>query len=329
VALAIDASWMGRTIDRRDKRRLAITGIAIAAAASAVCLLPISLVPMLLARLAFGAGLGLIAAATNALPAGDPQPERLFALMQVGLAALFSILMFVSPPVMLRLGGAGLFAVELVFILVIGLLAPLLPRAVGQTDVVTHTTDRLPLGAGRGLLAMAFMLIAQGTCWAFAEQAASVVGIAGSQLGLLFTASALLMLGGAIGATTLGMKLGMNPPLLLGFGVQMLVALGMYCVKSPALFIGGVLALNAAGSFTLPYIQGVLSDLDESGRSASLSGAAINFGAAAGPAISAALSIFSGLAPIGFVTAIILCAAIALVMSAARTHHRQPLATAT
>lgn len=328
VAVATIASLFGRSIERFGKRKLVYAGIAVAACSSAVCLFALSFPALILARCLFGAGLGLIAAATNALPAGDPNPERVFGFMMLGLSVLFSVLMFATPAAMAHYGGQGFFGIELLFLLVVGALAPWLPEiaAVPAANGASITT-RLPSGAGKGLLSLAIVLLGQGTCWAFAEQAAAKVDLGGSGLAMIFTISALLMLVGAVAATWLGLRAGHRIPLLVGFGLQIAVAICMYCIPSQFAYAAGALALNAAGSFTLPYLQGLLSELDSSGRSAALSGAAINFGAAAGPALSAALAIFSGLAPIGIVTSIILVGGYVLAMSAAgKIHpaHRQP-----
>lgn len=319
VAVAAVASLVGRSIDRFGKRNLIYLGLSIAIASSLVSLAMPGLLTLIFMRCTFGAGLGLIAAATNALPAADRNPERVFAFMMVGLAIVFSVLMFVTPAAMTRYGAVGFFGIEVAFLSVVGVLAPLLPDIAGiSAPTGSAKNARLPMGTGRGLLSLGIVLLGQGTCWTFAEQAASHVGIGGTSMALLFTISALLMLVGAVAATWLGLRLGHRVPLVIGFGMQIMVAICMYCIPTLFAYALGTLALNAAGSFTLPYIQGTLSELDPTGRSAALSGAAINFGAAAGPAVSAGLAISSGLAPIGIVTALVLVGGYALAISAVR-----------
>src|SRR5882757_585696 len=76
LALACAAAYVGQSIALRDKRRLTILGIAIAAAATTGCLSTDHMVLIIGFRLLFGVGTGIIAAATNALPALHQAPEN-------------------------------------------------------------------------------------------------------------------------------------------------------------------------------------------------------------------------------------------------------------
>ena len=95
LALACAASYVGYSIAIRDKRRLTILGIAIAAGAATGCLLTDHLVVIIGFRLLFGVGTGIVAAATNALPALHQSPKKLFAYMQLALGVVFGLAIFV------------------------------------------------------------------------------------------------------------------------------------------------------------------------------------------------------------------------------------------
>jgi predicted MFS family arabinose efflux permease len=320
-ALASLATWFGRSIEQRNKQLLTLIGLAVGSLAALICLAAKSVMVILIARLIFGAGMGAVAAATNALPTYHSRPERMFAYMMVGLALIFSFLMYAAPAAIAVSAGHGLFALELALIIVIGPLAFLLPAGVrtsGDAPEPSAPRWRLPAGTLRVLIGLTLTLIGQGACWAFAEQAAGALRIDASHLTLLFTVSGLMSLAGALAATALGLRLGYSRSLYIGYAVQIFTGVGMYCLRSHVAFAAGVILLNAAGMFSLPYIQGVLAELDVSGRGPALSGAAINFGAAAGPAAGALLSILPGLKPIGVATTVMFVASIALVLSGAR-----------
>ena len=51
-------------------------------------------------------------------------------------------------------------------------------------------------------------------------------------------------------------------PFVIGFGLQIFVALAEYCAFSRPLFIAGVLIANMTTTFTTPYVQAVLASLD-------------------------------------------------------------------
>jgi MFS family permease len=160
------------------------------------------------------------------------------------------------------------------------------------------------------------MFLGQSALWAFAEQAGTLAGVSPAVMGWAFTASAFMALVGALAATMIGNRLGFRAPLLLGFIVQLFCALSMYVVADNIAFLAGVLLLNAVGAFTLPFVQAVLVDLDPSGRSASYSGAAINFGGALAPALCAAMALASGMKAIGVISCAIILASLLLVRAA-------------
>src|ERR1700690_3209402 len=60
LVLASTATWLGRTIDRRDKRRLTILGILIGIAASLVSMLVHSVESLILCCAVVGVGCGMI-----------------------------------------------------------------------------------------------------------------------------------------------------------------------------------------------------------------------------------------------------------------------------
>jgi predicted MFS family arabinose efflux permease len=101
-------------------------------------------------------------------------------------------------------------------------------------------------------------------------------------------------------AAFIGDRIGMKVPLYIGYAMMCVVAWAMYLSGSSPWFVAAILLLNLAQTFSLPYVQNVLVELDESGRAASLSGAAINFGSAAGPALGGLLLTSTSLAPLGF-----------------------------
>lgn len=89
LALALSAVASARTVARKDKRLATGVGMAIASVGAAASLGPSTLALFVLARILFGGGLGVVAAATNALPADHEQPERIYAFMMVALALVF------------------------------------------------------------------------------------------------------------------------------------------------------------------------------------------------------------------------------------------------
>jgi len=319
LALAVAASYVGQTVAQRDKRRLTILGIAIAVAATIGCLATDRIASIIVLRLIFGVGTGIIAASTNALPALHDTPNRLFAYMQLALGSVFGLALFVVGIVQSFAGREAVFFVELLFLLMLAPAALLLPRGIvsSVSSAARGTHRRLPEGVARSLAALAVMWIAQGALWGFAATAGAESGVDADSLVHWFSIAGFTTPLGALAAATLGDRRGYIGPFILGFATQIFVALAEYCAFSRPLFIAGVLVSNMTTTFTTPYVQGVLASLDRTGRATALSGAAANFGAAVGPALGATL-VGETVAPIGVASSIMFLLGLGLALSSLR-----------
>jgi predicted MFS family arabinose efflux permease len=320
LALACAATFVGQSIALRDKRRLTLLGFAIAAGAATGCLLTRQVALIIGFRLLFGVGTGIIAAATNALPALHHAPAKLFAYMQLALGVVFGLAIFVVGAVQSVAGQDAVFVVDLLFLLALGPAALLLPKGVGSNISSLSTQPKVPLpeGTTSSLAALGLMWIAQGALWAYVGTAGAEAGLDGDSLVRWLSIAGFTTPLGALAAATLGERRGFRFPLIVGFTAQVVVALAMYCSFARPLFIAGALVINMTTTFTTPYVQGVLATLDGTGRSTALSGAATNFGAAVGPALGAML-VASTVAPIGITSAITLVISLILALSSLRS----------
>src|ERR1700676_314027 len=230
LALACAASYVGQSVAFRDKRRLTILGIAIAAGATTGCLLTDHMVLIIGFRLLFGVGTGIIAAATNALPALHQVPEKLFAYMQLALGVIFGLAIFVVGAVRSFAGRDAVFFVDLLFLLALGPAALLLPKGVvsNLASLSKRTKVQLPEGAASSLAALGLMWIAQGALWAFAGTAGAQAGMDSDSLVRWLSIAGFTTPFGAVAAAALGERRGYTAPLILGFAAQVLVALAMY-----------------------------------------------------------------------------------------------------
>jgi predicted MFS family arabinose efflux permease len=320
LALACAASYVGQSIARHDKRRLTLLGIAIAAAAAIGCLSTDHVALIIAFRLLFGVGTGIIAAATNALPALHHAPKKLFAYMQLALGVVFGLAIFVVGAVQSFAGRDAVFCVDLLLLLTLGPAAFLLPK--GNVSELPSSNTRinlqLPTGAASSLAALGLMWIAQGALWAFAATAGAEAGLDPDSLVRWLSIAGFTTPFGAVAAAVLGERRGYSAPLIAGFAVQVLVALAMYCSFSRSFYIAGALVSNMTTTFTTPYLQGVLASLDGTGRATALSGAAANFGAAVGPALGAML-VAQTAAPIGITSTIMLFISLGLALTSLRS----------
>jgi hypothetical protein len=329
LALAITVVAVNSRIAAMDKRRLAQVGIIVAVLSSLGSIWLEASVTLIAMRIAFGIGSGLIAASLNSLPVFAKRPESTIAWMQIAIAVNFGASIYGVGAVLDRFGADSVFIVELGLLLVVGIGSLALPKGLPVrsdegliTPLYARAVPRLPAGAMRLLVSLGAMYLSQAACWAYAEQAGTSVGIGAVDLANLLTIAAFTTPIGGLAAVLMRDRWGYLLPLAIGFGVQMLVAVTTYMSQSQTAYISGIMVFNMTTPFTTAYLMSLLSEVDETGRSASLGGSAINFGAASGPALAAVLVIMPGRAPIGILCVIGLLGGLALAFSALRVLNR-------
>jgi predicted MFS family arabinose efflux permease len=318
-AMAVTVLYVGRSIDQRDKRRLTLLGILIAITASLISLSVVTLPTMAFVRALFGVGLGLIAAATNALPSQRRNPERLFASMQFAVGLVFIIIMYLGPPAHDVVGRLGLFWIELSILLLFSPLALLLPGGVISSETVS-ARSQLPPHALPFLMALGTMFVSASATWSFAAQAGQAIGLSPRAIADSFTASALANNIGALAATALGLRLGYRLPVSMGYVLLAGATLLMYANVAEPAYVAGVVLFNPAFAFLVPYLQGKLAEIDASGRSAALGGAAVMIGGSIGPAVGGGLAAFQSMTSMGICIAMItLISALTFLMTLRRS----------
>lgn len=319
LVLASTATWLGRTIDRRDKRRLTILGILIGIAASVISMLVHNVESLIVCCSVVGVGCGMIAAATCALPTLHKNPERVFAYMQVTLGVLFGLgnwAIGAAAP----LGKERVFFVQLAFLVVLGGSALLLPRGVMNTGVgaAAARNQRISKEVLAGIAAITLLWASIEGIWAFAEQAGIGRGLSDQSLVLWLTISGFTAPVGGIVAAALGERYGYVVPLTAGFISHIFAAMTMYCLGGHDAYIVGIMVFNAPVTLTTAYLMGMLAELDKTGRGAAIGGAALNFGAAVGPVLGVLVTRIENLAPVGISTISLLCIAFGLSVWAAK-----------
>ncbi len=322
LALAIAAIIAGRSIEFRDKRLLSVMAVAIAIAGSLLSILAENSTTATVSRLVVGAGLGVLTATTNALPAMYKGPEKTYAQMLLTMSFMFSALMYCVPSAISEFGPRGFDCVELLLLVFVGLFSFGVPRAKLTRPIISSVGSSpkamMPAGVMQVLVSIFAMFASQAVCWTFAETAAQVLHLTEAEITTAFTALALAQIPAALAAAWLGTRLGYRLPIVIGLILLVAISFGMYVVPTRLLFLASTVTLSAALTFTLPYVQALLAELDDTGRSAAIGGAILNLGAAAGPALGALFFSLGGLHYVGFSSAGLLVIALGLALSGVR-----------
>jgi predicted MFS family arabinose efflux permease len=155
--------------------------------------------------------------------------------------------------------------------------------------------------------------IGQGATQVFLEQFGLRTGLKEIRIGQILGVTAFLGLSGGALAAWLGNRFGNLRPIVVGIVFNVVFASTLALGTIPILFAGSYFGWNMAYYFLVPYMLGVLAQMDDRGRWAVAADAVWWLGAAPGAAVGGILvekggyTALAGLAPVvGFVCLLIL-----------------------
>jgi predicted MFS family arabinose efflux permease len=313
TALAIGSVVLAPWVTRLSRRKLAITGAAIAGCGFAASANAETFAAMAAGRLVIGIGAGIAIAAANAALASARDPDRMFALAYLLGGLVAAALMAGLPEALGPWGYRG------GFLLLATVAAVALPFVTwvphGSRKRSSGGASRAPVSAG-AIFAMAAMLaysLGEQAIYAFMGEVGDRAGIPLEQFGLVAAGVQIAGLAGAGLAGWLGTRLGRTAPLAIGIAVSGLSRLGFIYASSPAEFAAISLVWGLSFFFVSPYIMGAAADLDRAGGRWTVAvGAMANFGYAFGP--GAAGSVFAHWGPGGLAVLAVTCSLAALAM---------------
>jgi DHA1 family inner membrane transport protein len=246
----------------------------------------------LFAALRFGAGMasGAAYASSLALLSRERDTARGFSLMIFSQVVANALILAVFPTVDDAYGPAGLFAAIAATLAVTLCVMPLLPGRL-QPPVRAHAP-----GAARSrsvsaiflaalcLGAVAFVYVAIGSYWAYAERMGVSAGIPALWVHRFLSAGVLLSGIGCLAAYWLAKRLGQARPLLFALGAFSAVLLLNGVWQTPLMYVFTLATFQLCWNFIDIYQLGTLSAVDPSGRAAACVPAAQGVALAVGPA---------------------------------------------
>ncbi len=305
MAYALTALFLAGPVSRFPRARIALTGAAIVFLSNIVAGYTDNFEVLRFARLAAGFGGGMIGAAGTAAAASSLNPQRMFAVVSVcwGLVA-------VAPPILIpyatvpfgAMGGYWGLAAAVLVISPLFYWLPDPPRDhQAEVDLQAKMAGLTPMerfaerlgvrGAPHKSFAIIAMIalfifeIGQGAIQVFLEQFGLRAGLHEIRIGEILGIAAFVGLIGGVVAAWLADRFGNLRPALVGIALNAVTAASMAIWLSPVAF--GVLYFgwNASFYFVVPYILGIMSDMDKKGRWAVATEAVWWLGAAPGPAV--------------------------------------------
>lgn len=238
-----------------------------------------------LAALRFGAGLASGAAYSSslALLCHATDTARGYSILIFAQVIANALVLATFPMIDDHWGPAGLFVTIAGVLMATLLVVPNLPQP--QPKAATH-----PSGAGRIVLpalclsAVAFVYVAIGSYWAYAERMGIAFGLAPNIVHHLLTASVLLSSLGCVGAFKVSRNVGQSRPLLAALGLLAITLLSHSASTHTAMYVVTLVVMQLCWNFIDIFQLGTLSLVDPTGRAAALVPAAQGIALALGPA---------------------------------------------
>ncbi len=283
-------------------------------------------------RLLAGFAGGLIGAAGTASAASSLNPQRVFAIVGVSWGLIAAVQLMVVPYLTVPYGSAGGYygmaaAVVLFLPMIVWLNPPRHHEVVQESKALAQDlslferlTERLGVrgapNARFALLAMVALFIyeiGQGATQVFLEQFGLRTGLEEFRIGEILGVAAFIGLSGGVLAAWMGNRYGNLRPIIIGIILNVAFASALALSTIPILFAASYLGWNIAYYFLVPYMLGVLAEMDDKGRWVVATDAVWWLGAAPGAAVGGILVETGGyttlavLAPItGFICLLIL-----------------------
>jgi MFS family permease len=263
-------------VSRWPLRRMFLLGLVLAVLGDGSSVVAPNVLSLEFARAAAGLGLGMQFGAINNWIGRNENSERGFAVFIMLQFVCAAILFYFIPSVAPALGFASVYAVLVPLVILAVLLSPVLNLNGGNKALAI---DRLhsasakavsgPLFVPRLLSVLAFALFSIGAIglWGYMERYGLTAGFSNQSIAVALAVSSLCGVPGGLIVIALGTRYGRLIPLLAsmaGFAATAAV-FAFTAVKLP-MFIAGLAVIGLAWNVVQPYLQGIQSGLDTTGR---------------------------------------------------------------
>jgi predicted MFS family arabinose efflux permease len=303
------SSW----VRPHSARRWALAGGLLTIVATALTLISPALPALFATRLLAGVGAGVVGAeATSVLSLGADR-ERLIAILTITSIIDAAFWLAVLPYLIDRFGYRAPYAC----LLLICLCSTFLLQRLPSHSARQHSTGpalRAPFSFSALLVVIAVFLtqLGQGAFWSMEERYGSFAGFNSHAIGMILSASTMLLLLGAVGAACAGNRFGRYNSLLIvialnAFSILLVSTIAVHWVYLAANILQAVTNLSA-----VIYQLGLAAFLDRGGRVVAVSTALVTLGNGIGPGLAASLSAVFGVPFIGVLVLAINCLALAL-----------------
>lgn len=307
-ALAISMILLSPIIHRFSSVTISLGGAVLAAVAHAVMfLLPATTPPLLACATLAGIGYGLVFAAAITGASTARNPDRVYALGNVGAILFIVVMMMIIPLASAKLGAMGAFPAIAALILIV---TPAMLRFKSKPALLTPPPARvLSQPATIGLLIMwACYSLGTGALWSFAERIGTRLEIHPELIATILSASTACGVLGSVVAAMLGGRLPRIPLMLVGLAGTAISCILMGYASGTISFALGVLTYWVFYMFQYALFLGTAATFDAEGRLGTLGGGCERLAFAVGAPIGGLIvdhGSFGALGLLGFASCVI------------------------
>ena len=267
LCLAFTIIVLSARIERIDKRKLAVGGIALAGLGFIASSF-FDEIPMILAcRVFAGMGAGCAMAAANAMVAAHDEPEQVYAWSFIVITPIQALTIAVMP-YFIELGGhSGAYAYQALgaafYLMVVFFLFPK-DEAQPETQVkekwFPKPMEMVMIGA------LFVFLVGDAGIWSFTERVAVSIGLDIKTVGLVLGVGVIAVPLGSALASAVGMRFGRYLPLVVGLGLMSTTVYMITHTAVQTVYMGSQISYNFAYAFALPFVYGTAAAMDPKGR---------------------------------------------------------------
>lgn len=309
-ALAFSPAWAGQvgaanlagialvsligffSVDRWHLRRTTVFGAVLVLVAQLLCTQVTSLPPLIGLQFIAGIGGGLLIVSGLGILGGMKNPDGVAALMLVGQLG-FGILAYqVLEPVLDVFSVAGIFValglLSLPLLLFVGLM-PLRSFSEAAPEKDAPIFKVLSLAAVLILLAELLLYAANTAIYAYTDRIGIGGGLSLDVVNNTLSLTNLCAMLAGLSVAYLGTRLGRRLPIVVALIVMGISFGGLHLFSSEVQFKVFSCLVLASLCVAMPYVIGLLVELDPAGRLASLSNCVVSVGAALGPFVGGVL----------------------------------------
>jgi len=295
-------------LQRLSGRAVAALGFGAAAAGFLAASTAADFSTLAILHLAAGLANGAALSVTHGTIARSARPHRLFAIASISLGVFGVAFLAVTPQVIGKIGGTGLFlafAAVMAAAAAISLLAFPSPDTAGRIALPTAPASPLPASVWLGIAGIACMTIVQAMTFSFLERVGSDRGFERQAINAMLIALGLVSLLPPALAALLEKRWNARTVLLLGPVLQaILCALIMTATTFPAYAVAASV-FPGVMIFVHTFAFGLIAKLDPSGRALAGTPAMIMTGSAIGPLFGGSLVKAFGYGSLGIAAAIL------------------------